>query len=94
MPNSHKRRKGSYLTESSTERPEAVLSGQLYRDRLQRENKLGACEDRKSQRMKGATVPTDMNRQTALWIHTILYYSALKQGCFDKYQMCMCLDII
>ena len=54
MPNSHKRRKGSYLTESSTERPEAVLSGQLYRDRLQRENKLGACEDRKSQRMKGA----------------------------------------
>ena len=31
---------------------EAVLSGQLYRDRLQKENKLDIGEDRKSQRMR------------------------------------------
>jgi hypothetical protein len=31
---------------------EAVLLGQLYRDKLQRENKLGTGEDRRSQRMR------------------------------------------
>ena len=31
---------------------EAVLLGQLYRDRLQRENKLDTGEDRMSQRMR------------------------------------------
>jgi hypothetical protein len=45
------RGKGSYLSKSSIEkkRKEAVLLGQLYRDRLQRENKLDTGEDRMSQ---------------------------------------------
>ena len=48
--------KRGYLREhhrkEKEEREEAVLPGQLYRDRLQRENKLDRSEDRKSQRMK------------------------------------------
>jgi hypothetical protein len=55
------RGKGSYLSKSSIEkkRKEAVLLGQLYRDRLQRENKLDTGEDRMSQGMRMSQIRTD-----------------------------------
>ena len=54
MPNSkEKRGKRSYLREQCREEEkEAVLQGEFYRDRLQRENKLDTGEDRMSQRMR------------------------------------------
>lgn len=45
-------RKGKLLKGSHTERKEAALLGQLYRDRYLRENKLSISEDRTSQRMR------------------------------------------
>ena len=38
--------------ETERQRDRAALLGQLYRDRLQRENKLDTGEDRMSQRMR------------------------------------------
>ena len=52
MPNSHEKRgKGSYLRQQCSEEKKAVFLGQLYRDRLHRENKLNIDEDRMNQRM-------------------------------------------
>jgi hypothetical protein len=55
------RGKGNFLSKSSIEkkRKEAVLLGQLYRARLQRENKLDTGEDRMSQRMRMSQIRTD-----------------------------------
>jgi hypothetical protein len=49
-----RRRKGSYLRESSPvrEEEEAVLQGEFHRKRLQRENKLDPGEDKTSQKMR------------------------------------------
>jgi hypothetical protein len=47
--------KGGYLRESITEgggRERVVLSGEIYRDRLQRQNKVDTRKDRASQRMR------------------------------------------
>ena len=38
---------------------EAILHGQLYSNRLQRENKLDTSEDRMSQRMRSQKIRTD-----------------------------------
>lgn len=55
--------KGNYLR-GGAEREEAVLLGQFYKDRLQRENKLDTDEDRMSQIMRRSQrIKTDWQRQ-------------------------------
>jgi hypothetical protein len=53
MLNSHGKREDRKLLRGSAERgTRQFLPGQLYRDRLQRENKLDTAEDGTSQRMR------------------------------------------
>ena len=51
MANSQEKRNGK-LREGQCREEEAVLLGQLHRDRLQRENKLDTDEDKTNQRMR------------------------------------------
>ena len=62
MPNSQEKREKRELLKGVVrrERKEVVLPGQLYRDRLQRQNKLDTGEDRMSQtRRRSRKVRTD-----------------------------------
>ena len=54
MPNFHKNREEREATErgNHTEKGKAALLGQLYRDRLQRKNKLDTGDDRMYQRRR------------------------------------------
>jgi len=54
MPNSYK---------NTTEKEEATLLGEFYRDRLQRENKLDTHENRTSQGMKSKKRERERERE-------------------------------
>ena len=67
MPNSQEKRgKGSYLREHRERKKDkkTVLLGELYRPRLQRQNKLDTDADRMNQRMRRSPmIRTDCQSQ-------------------------------